>query len=733
MDKRPFSISFFRPLSTDIYLFLCFIASGYLLFFFFEGPGAEESRREKKLRRLSSVADMGSDGGAEDELGSSIASPRKSKFPRKIFGDSNTVDSASVPRKLRSAIRKRSCEPASAAWPGAKRLNNLVNGIEPLRKDSMKKTKISTNGCVDHSAKPVASVPISRDEEEVAETLFALAGMIPLSDLHTRKKMDCEPSESKALDLAEKPENSMPVSGVPKEEQEVTCYPASAKAAIVTPTANSSPTKSVQEQSLTGPAPLSWPQLSGRRQMNLNLKVSVPPVNLLAIPPLLRTCDQRPLINSNVFRTSTEPSAYGLNEIKQETAFIPNSESLDRTGAVDVESQHATLEERSHNGVASRSLHDSGVHGLHLQSSAIIFPSWLDTAACSSSIGTCKDLSTEKLSCSMNGTRTSWKRCAAHVYISRLIRVLQISEGKGTGTLDASQLRPSQTLGGSHIIPDHSNIVRNRANGTLRDSNLLTSADRKTSHEGANTIPVTHQHHQEQQEGPSFSGYCGSKESFDFLSLSSRVTPAADNDVHRSGYNTESGVKCQMHYQHSVVQHNRPIPSSSPQNHFPSNCYRDQVAPVSVGMPCTPPQGNLHVPQYFGNPFAPGPMFNTTMSVQQPQPKQQQQQQIWTAQLAKQFRPGPLLSSQIAKWQNGRKDTRPSTHTEALLPSSQPSREELRAKYLHISQQPQLIALSQSLGPTRANRQHIQLPSSREDSGNQLCPNGALPLQLALQ
>ena len=144
-------------------------------------------------------------------------------------------------------------------------------------------------------------------------------------------------------------------------------------------------------------------------------------------------------------------------------------------------------------------------------------------------------------------------------------------------------------------------------------------------------------------------------------------------------------------------------------------------------------QGSLHVPRYFGNPFAPGPMFNTTMLVQQPQPKQQQRQQIWTAQLAKQFRPGPLLSSQIANWQNGRKDTQPSTHTDALLPSSQPPREELRAKYLHISQQPQLIAISQSLGLTRANRQHIQLPSSREDSGNQLCPNGALPLQLTLQ
>ena len=43
-----------------------------------------------------------------------------------------------------AAIRKRSCESASAALSGAKRLNSLVNGIETLRNDSMKKTKMST-------------------------------------------------------------------------------------------------------------------------------------------------------------------------------------------------------------------------------------------------------------------------------------------------------------------------------------------------------------------------------------------------------------------------------------------------------------------------------------------------------------------------------------------------------------------------------------------------------------
>ena len=189
------------------------------------------------------------------------------------------------------------------------------------------------------------------------------------------------------------------------------------------------------------------------------------------------------------------------------------------------------------------------------RSSAIIFPSWLDTATSSSALGTCKDRSTEKvnsfcftslfpcslvhnllyplasclflivsqwtlqLSFSMTGTKESWTRCAAHVYISRVIRVLQLSEGKETQTLDASQLRPSQTLGGSHIMPDHSNVVRNRRNGTPSDSNMFTSADRNNSHEGANVIPVTHQHHQEQQEGPSFSGCCASKEVFFCLTI----------------------------------------------------------------------------------------------------------------------------------------------------------------------------------------------------------------------
>lgn len=650
---------------------------------------------------------MASDGGGGgEELLSATAIHKKLKIPRKIFGDSNTVDPASVPRKLRSAIRKRSGESTLSPMPDGKRSNNLVNGVEPLRKDCLKKSKISMQrGCLDHSLKLVPSVPISKDEEEVAETLFALAGLIPLSDLQTKNKMDDESSDAKASDMEEKHENSMPVSRVPKEDQEVT----------TTSMTNS------EENALIGP------KLSERRPMNLNLKVSVPPVSLQKIPHLLRTCDQRPSISSTFFHTSTEPSTEsGLNEIKQKKAFIPNSKSLIRTEAVEVENQHSTLVDRRHNGVSvtSRVLHDSGIYGLHLQSSATIYPSWLNTTTSSSNLGTGEDtLSTDKLSCSMSG-RNSWKRCAAHVYISRLIKVLQISEEKETQPLDTSQLRPSQSLGDTLITSDYSNNARGKMDGILTHTNMFNSADCKNSHESANIMPVNERHHQDQQEGPSFSRCCGSRnQSFDFLSLSSLVTPAADNGVNGSRNNLEPGAKGYVVYQHSVAQHGGTIPFSLQQNHLPSNPFRDQGSAVSVGPPPTP----LQIPQYFSNPFAPAHMVSMMTSAQQPQPKQQQQQ-IWTAQLAAQFRPGPQLASHITKWQNGRKDLRSSRHMEALNLSSQPCPEELRAKYPHISQQqPQLIAF------TRGRHQHSQLPSVREDNGNQLRPDGVLPLQLTLQ
>lgn len=56
---------------------------------------------------------------------------------------------------------------------------------------------------------------ISKDEEEVAETLFALAGMIPLDSLPVNKRTDNKSLQAKTSDLSKKQHsNSTPSEGL---------------------------------------------------------------------------------------------------------------------------------------------------------------------------------------------------------------------------------------------------------------------------------------------------------------------------------------------------------------------------------------------------------------------------------------------------------------------------------------------------------------------------------------
>lgn len=640
---------------------------------------------------------MGSDGPE--------ASLRKFKLPRKIFGDFSTVDPASVPRKLRSAIRKRSCE---VTLPDSKGLSRWVNGVEPLRKDYLKQSKISMQkGFSDQTLKRAALLPISKDEEEVAETLSALAGMIPLNDVHTKDKMDSELLDAKASDLAEKDEDSMTApqgSVIVKEEQKVTCHPASSKETKAAPIPNGSPAESMQEKSLIEPATHSWAKLSERRQLNLNLQVSVPPVKFQTTPPLLRTCDQRSWINSTFLGTSIQP-----NEMQVEKPLFPNSESHIKVGGVDVvpsnERQFRTSIERRDNGLTLRALQGSGVDGLSLQSSAIIFPSWLSTATSSSELGICENIvSTNKVSCSVDGRRKSWKKCAVHVYISRLIQALQNPVARDIQPSDTSQLRPSQCVNGGIGPLEHSNTARNETNG-------MVIASYRNTHEAASGIPVNQRLHLE-QEGPSFSGCCGSKkQSYDFLSLSAGTGSAAEGH-----FNTTVTNMSHVRYPNSVVQNGTPVPFSMPQNRLPSNSYQGQVAAIS-GSPSALPQVHLQMPPYYGNPFG-AAAHNIGSTAKSAGQQQSKQQQIWTAsaQLATQFRPGPVLSSHIANWQNRRHDHQRSSTHHHMQPHLLPPQPSLQAfgpkQHLHISQQPplQLTGLVPSVPPARAKPQQSHLP-----------------------
>lgn len=117
---------------------------------------------------------------------------------------------------------------------------------------------------------------------------------------------------------------------------------------------------------------------------------------------------------------------------------------------------------------------------------------------------------------------------------------------------------------------------------------------------------------------------------------------------------------------------------------------------------------------------------------QQHQQHQQLQQQRMWAQLAAQYRPAGVSTSHSPNWQNGRHDpTPPIQYAQGILPPSS-SIEVLGPKYSPISQQQQhqLIAISSSLSPATAKRQHSHLPSGFDENGGGFRSDSALPLQL---
>ncbi|XP_021721179.1 uncharacterized protein LOC110688728 isoform X1 [Chenopodium quinoa] len=657
---------------------------------------------------------MGFDGGDEQLLHSTTVSSIKFKLPRKIFSDSNT----SVPRKLRSAIRKRSCESASVAMPNANRPNN-----------SLKKPKLCMNGWSDHSSGGTVSVEISKDEAEVAETLFALAGLVPHDGVHANDK-DEECLDGKMSGLSKRQNNdAMPSSEDPMvlTEEPKTANPA--------PTTNGPPRDSSKKRTVNE-STLSWSkQLSEGRQMNPNSKVSVPPAHF-QIPPLLRACDERQITHSTPFYCSTEQnlesrpfySIYRLNETNGEKFQFPKRESHINIGAVDFaaskDRENATSSNCGANALTLRPSLGLGVDGLHSQSATTIFPSSPGKAS-SSKIVSCKDTpSAGKVPYSINGGRKTWRRSVAHVYISHLIQVLQSSERRDTHPLDTSQLRPSQCLSTGHASGNRDDLST-----AFTAGHMFGSAADKIC-ETANDVSVLPKKCQVEDQGRSLSGKCNSKEeSYNFLSLST----GAGTEVNKGGSVNRLGItmgaKDHVLQLHSVAEHNTYVPCSMPQNSFPPIRYGDHAAAVSAAPPSMPPQVHIQVPSYYSNHCGPVPL-GTARSTQLSHPKQQQQ--IWTAQLSAQFRPSPLLSSHIANWQNSARDPHTMIPMQAHLSASRPSLETMGSKYLHISQQPQqqYLGLSPSLPMSNVKIQNSQLPSIREDKGGRFHSGGVLPLQL---
>ncbi|KAI3816997.1 hypothetical protein L1987_10783 [Smallanthus sonchifolius] len=146
----------------------------------------DKSVRKEKLRRLSSVGIF----GETDELSHSMFTNSASKrvnLPKKLSNLSDTIKYASTPRKLRSALEKRQHESQKTSDHTSPDSRKEMDGFEWQLKDCTKKHKTAVGEYND-----LKQSLITKDEEEAAQALFALAQTF--TDTCLNKTSEVEPS-----------------------------------------------------------------------------------------------------------------------------------------------------------------------------------------------------------------------------------------------------------------------------------------------------------------------------------------------------------------------------------------------------------------------------------------------------------------------------------------------------------------------------------------------------------
>ncbi|KAH7567139.1 hypothetical protein JRO89_XS07G0022700 [Xanthoceras sorbifolium] len=697
---------------------------------------------------------------------------KKFKLPKKFFDDGNGVDHASVPRKLRSAMKKRNRESLSPPLPDSKKLNHTIGlRVEaPPKKDGVKKSKLSMKqGSSDWSTKHAAG-PITKDEEEVVETLYALAGMFPDNDSSNDKsKLETTPSEAKPSAFPDCKESPTPViedSAVTKEDASSNCPLRISENTTPSSNVEISVKETARVDSLNEPSIHEQPDTNDSKDLQVKSESCVPQVNLHSmISSLSKTehNDDKPSCNPVKFHLLPELDlGSGLKQSSQtDTSLLDRKPEL-VLGATTIGGQLSqedmVMEPRNKGicihyadtymlrgsvfkgpglwpGLSPMVLHDAGSHGPSLQSSVAKVPAWLDAALCASKPCSLENrVSIRKVS-KGTGDRRSLKRCAAHVYISRLIRDLKMPESKEKLPLQPDPLRTAHDGQKQGIVMATNKFdgVKKGFNGVISCNNIGSSTSGSNLSEVRNGI-LQHNwlHEDHQQNAASSRVNTLQKQGFDFLSLSAGGGGAeSTKSFNRTGnHGIAPSSQFQVPYLHSLAQHQRFMTLSMPQNRYPSSAYPDLLA---ASTSASSQQVQLQLPPYVSSPFLGPPHTSPTLSTKQ---QQQQQQQLWAAHLAAQYRPAGTSTAmnQFPSLVNGRHDPTLFRCPQSVNGSSPSSLELLGPKYSPISQQqqqqPQLMTPASSFPPTRVKRQDHHLPLVYEEFEGGFRPGGAFPLQL---
>ncbi|PIM99490.1 hypothetical protein CDL12_28018 [Handroanthus impetiginosus] len=599
---------------------------------------------------------MGSAGfDGEDESQPSTSNGKKYKSPRRLRQDFSAVNYASVPRKLRSAIKNRGRESVVSPLSISKKQRHVLIGVQSLRKNGAKKSKLNM--------KPGH---ITKDEEEVAETLYALAHMFSDANNSNQPGSNDEQLKTKSSAILEPGSSMKPI----EDTGTLTLHEESRKISSKV-TLDTSCQSSIMVDSMA--QVVKQPELPNSKQP------AIP--STFGVQSDLRPGD-RPAVATVDMTTSSDKEAIDQKPVTATQYGKNYNPIVDKSKGLYLSSLSAT-------GVSS-----SETPG----PSCLRLPAWFEsTNYASQPRAPEEDINPEKYTRAPVESKTLWKKCSAHVYISRLIKVLQISERKD-GLLE----KPTQltTCEGAELRPHVSSHNETMGIHGISSSGITHSAEIQ------NDILLHKRPLEDQHLASETSALCSSsKQSYDFLSLGSGVCGLDANDgIDRSGHSHEA-----LEQFHRSSQNHSATLLSLPQNGYSSTFHGHNTALAAQ---------QIQLPQYLNSRF-------TSQMGQQ----LESQQQKWAAQLPKPYNTGGVGAPHLPNWKNrGRGSSSVLNYAHTLFPHLDAA---LASKYQQFSpSQQQLMAMNSSMPLSNAKRHHHQLAFGFERNGTAFYHENIQQLQL---
>ncbi|CAJ1972546.1 unnamed protein product [Sphenostylis stenocarpa] len=548
-----------------------------------------------------------------------------------------------------------------------------ADGIESLKKDSVKKSKVSVKQGMRRQWTPREGVsgPITKDEEEVAEALYALAGMFPDNGSN---------HNSKELEGESLPDNSSVLQNLEDKASAALALEASAAIQAASPCCHgSSPGVASKISCLNEDVGQEQPDFPESAALSMQSHCTSLTKNPQSMPSVIV---KRENSNKVALHDSELCLVMGLNIPRQsriaQVERKPNVEFKARD--VDCKQQEHMIEEQKGNerlalwpGLSP--LAPAGQACLQTQA-----PDWLEAAIRASKLD-----SMETSTCSSSGRvfipKRSWKKCASHIRISHIIKSLEMPKTEVIRETELFECHETTAREGSKrgvLLEAHSlNGMKNGISSTVRNP-----------HESKNIILQQQSHYRDiSQSAPKPVVYGPQKQNFNFLSLSAGSNGFKvdnNNNYNKIGSRLEPLSKLQVPYFQSLAQqHGVVMPIPAAQSQYASTSFLDQLSVAG-------PQVRLQQPHYFGNPLS-GTNYSSMLLYKQ------ENRGFWGLQQAEQSRSTVnfnIMRTQFPNWHSGRHDTSAmSPCSQAILPCSSASQDMFGSKISSIpGQQKQLLA-----------------------------------------